>query len=261
MNIRSFFPTQQTYNDMPVRLRQEGQQPLSLVDLNLIEESLQLDETTLLQQILSPAEQDYFQRFKYMKRKKEWLGGRLAAKAAILALASSHHAADQDLRSITILANKHGRPITEEFPACLANQGSGPTISISHSDCFAVALAMPKEESRAISSSSCGVDLQKISTKLAGLTSHFATDAELQLLAQQAGCDEDTRLTMLWTAKEALKKALLHDQSVIFSATEVQEITRVSDSVWRFTCTVQRQTQLVLVHPLPPYILSITEEN
>ena len=253
MNIRSFFPTQHTYNDMPVRLRQEGQQTLSLVDLNLIEQSLQLDEVTLLQQILSPAEQDYFQRFKYMKRKKEWLGGRLAAKATILA---SPHAADQDdLRSITILPNKHGRPITEELPASLSALGNEPTLSLSHSDGFAVALT--REGSRA----SCGVDLQEISTKLASLTSHFATDAELHLLTQQAGCDEDTRLTMLWTAKETLKKALLHDQSVIFSATELQEIAVVNDSVRRFTCTVQGRTQSVLVHSLPPYILSITEEN
>jgi len=250
MNIRSFFLARHNSNEIPVHLRQEGQQTLSLVDLELIEQSLQLDETTLLQRILSTAEQTYFQRFKYIKRKKEWLGGRIAAKAAILA---SPHAADLDLRSITILPNKHGRPIAEGFPADLSARGIRPTISLSHSDAFAVALARE--------GSSCGIDLQEISTKLAGLTSHFATDAELQLLAQQAGCDEDTRLTMLWTVKEALKKALLHDQSVIFSATELREITLVNDSVRRFTCTVQGQTQSVLVHPLPPYILSITEEN
>ena len=263
MNILSFFPAQHKYSDLPVRLRQEGQQTLrtlSLIDLDLIEQSLQHNEAALLQQVLSVAEQIYFQRFKYMKRKKEWLGGRIAAKAAILALAS-HHAADQNLRSITILPNKHGRPIAEGFPANLADRGSGPTISISHSDCFAVAMAKEASRVREGSRASCGVDLQEISTKLAGLTTHFATDAELQLLAQQAGCDEDTRLTMLWTVKEALKKSLLHDQSVIFSATELQEIVVVSDSVQRFTCTVQGEIQSVLVHPLPPYILSITEEN
>ncbi len=227
---------------------------LSLVDLDLIEQSLQRDEAALLQRVLSAAEQEYFQRFKYMKRKKEWLGGRIAAKAAILALAlASPHAADRDLRSITILPNKHGRPIVEELPACLSALGNEPTISLSHSDGFAVALARE--------GSSCGIDLQEISPKLAGLTSHFATDAELQLLAQQAGCDEDTRLTMLWTVKEALKKALLHDQSVIFSATELREIILVSDSVRCFTCTVQGRTRSVRVYPLPPYILSITEEN
>ncbi|CAK8725013.1 hypothetical protein KKHLCK_15635 [Candidatus Electrothrix laxa] len=252
MNIRSFFPTRHTYNDIPVRFHQEGQQTLSLVDLDLIEHFLQADEATLLQRTLSPAEQCYFQRFKYIKRKKEWLGGRLAAKAAILNFTDN-----QDLRSITILPNKHGRPLAEELPAPLSALGNEPTISISHSDCFAVALA----RARSISQSSCGVDLQEISTKLAGLTSHFATDAELQLLAEQTDYDEDTRLTMLWTVKEALKKALLHDQSVIFSATELQEIAVVSDSVQRFTCTVQGKTQSVLVFPLPPYILSITEDH
>ncbi|MDU9047529.1 MAG: 4'-phosphopantetheinyl transferase superfamily protein [Candidatus Electrothrix sp. Rat3] len=259
MNIRSFFPDRHNSNEIDVFLRQEGQQTLSLVDLELIEQSLQRDEATLLQRILSPAEQCYFQRFKYMKRKKEWLGGRIAAKAAILALAFPHAAAVQYLRSITILPNKHGRPIAGEFPASLSALGNEPTLSLSlslslsHSDGFAVALAREGE--------SCGIDLQEISTKLAGLTSHFATDAELQLLAQQTDSDEDTRLTMLWTVKEALKKSLLHDQSVIFSATELQEIAIVNDSVWHFTCTVQGETQSVLVHSLPPYILSITEDH
>ena len=75
MNILSFFPAQHKYSDLPVRLRQEGQQTLrtlSLIDLDLIEQSLQHNEAALLQQVLSVAEQIYFQRFKYMKRKKEW---------------------------------------------------------------------------------------------------------------------------------------------------------------------------------------------
>lgn len=256
MNIRSFFPARYTVLvnvldnvlDLPVHLRQEGRQTLSLVDLDLIEQAVQRDEAALRQQVLSAAEQRYFQRFNYIKRKKEWLGGRIAAKAAILA---SLPAADQDLRAITILPNKHGRPVLEELPACLSGRKSRPAISLSHSDGFAAALARE--------GSSCGIDLQEISAKLAGLTDHFATDAELRLLAEQADCDEDTRLTMLWTVKEALKKALLHDQSVIFSATELREIALVSDSIRRFTCTVQGRTQSVLVHLLPPYILSISE--
>ena len=251
MDIFSFFTGQDHYGDVPVHLRQEERQALSLVDLDRIEDAVQLDETSLLQDVLSPAEQRYFQRFKYMKRKKEWLGGRIAAKAAMLAFTSTPD--EQVLNSITILPNKYGRPIVEEIPTCLSGQGCELIISLSHGDCFAVGLARK--------GATCGIDLQKISTKLAGLTSHFATDAELQLLAEQADCDEDTRLTMLWTAKETLKKALLHDQSVIFSATELREIALVSHSVRRFLCTVQGRNHSVLVHALPPYILSITEEN
>lgn len=261
MNIRSFFPARynvhDNVHDLPVHLRQEERQTLSLVDLDLIEQAVQRDEAALRQQVLSAAERRYFQRFKYIKRKKEWLGGRIAAKAAILASLS---AADQDMRAITILPNKHGRPVVEELPACLSGRESRPVISLSHSNGFAAALAREEQKEGARAKSSCGIDLQEISTKLAGLTDHFATNAELQLLAEQAGCDEDTRLTMLWTVKEALKKALLHDQSVIFSATELREIAVVSDSVRRFTCTVQGRTQSALVHPLPPYILSVSEE-
>ncbi len=249
IDISSFFPSQQSYNNLPFRLYQEEGKARSLVDLALIEQAIEQNEPQLLQQLLSPAEQKYFQRFKYMKRKKEWLGGRLAVKAALLSPLPAHA---QILTSITVLPNKHGRPCLEQLPICLAAQESKPVISISHSDDFAVALAQP--------TGTCGLDLQKISTKLAGLTSHFATDAELLLLAEQAGCDVDTRLTMLWTVKEALKKALLHDQSVIFSETELHELTRLNESVWRVTCAVQEKRQSVLVHCLPPYILSITED-
>ncbi|MCI5193104.1 MAG: 4-phosphopantetheinyl transferase family protein [Candidatus Electrothrix sp. AU1_5] len=266
MDIHFFFPIQQVYSNLPVRLCQKKEQALSLVDLHLIEQALQQDATSFLPQILSQAEQCYFQRFKYIKRKKEWLGGRIAGKAALLALADATAPnipnVHNIMRNMTILPNKHGRPIIKELPACLSTQASQASditisISISHSDGFATALARKKSATHP----SCGVDIQEVSSKLAGLTSHFATDAELQLLSEQTDCAEDIRLTMLWTVKEALKKALLHDQSVIFSATELQEIVRISDSVWCFTCTVQRQVQSVLVHHLSPYVVSFTQES
>ena len=257
MNIFSFFPNQQRYKNLLVHLCQEKRQALALVDLALIEQAIEQHESQLLQQVLSTAEQKYFQRFKYMKRKKEWLGGRLAAKAAILALPAFTNGADQALPGITVLPNKHGRPCLEQLPSCLPARSNQPVISISHSDDFAVALARLK--------GICGLDLQTITTRLAGLTDHFATDAEMQLLAEQAACDEDTRLTMLWTVKEALKKGVLHDQSVIFSETELHQLTRLNESineaVWRFICTVQGHQQSVLVHCLSPYILSITEDH
>lgn len=247
MDIRSFFTTQQHYSDILVRYHQDEQQCLSLVDLQLVEQTLLSDEATLLQRVLSSAEHTYFQRFKYIKRKKEWLGGRVAAKAAFFA---STQATVQDPRSISILPNKHGRPIAEGVSH---SSGKPLLLSLSHSDTYAVALVR--------SGTTCGVDLQEISTKLAGLTSHFAADVELQRLAEQVDYDEDTRLTMLWTAKEALKKALLHDQSAIFSETELQEAARLSEGTWRFLCTVRGERQSALVYPLPPYVLSITEEK
>lgn len=255
MDIYSFFPARQNFADLPLALRQEKRQSISLIDLDLIEQALQSDEALFLQKLLSASEQDYFQRFKYIKRKKEWLGGRITAKAALLALVdtSADVSSDWTPCSISILPNTHGRPGIEEFPINLSAQGGRLNISLSHSDHFAVALARAE--------SSCGIDLQSISTKLAELTDHFATNAELRLLAEQAGCDEDTRLTMLWTVKEALKKAFLHDQAVIFSETELREINLISDSLRSFSCTVQGQRRTVSVHLLPPYVLSMTEED
>jgi len=248
MDIYSFFATPWDYENRSLHLRQEKGQTLSLVSLPLIEQALHDDEAALLQQILSPIEQGYYQRFNYMKRKKDWLGGRLAGKSALLSLI---RADNPDLREITILPNDHGRPLVGSLPDFCPSTDN-LMISLSHSEDFAVAAATE--------GLICGIDLQIISTKLVDLTSHFATDTELQLLAEKSGCDEDTHLTMLWTAKEALKKALLHDQPVIFSVTELQEIIRTSNVSWRFNCRVQEQNRSVSVYLLPPYVLSLAEE-
>jgi phosphopantetheinyl transferase (holo-ACP synthase) len=242
-DIHSFFSTVQNCCGLSIHLRQGDDHVVTLIDLDQVGDALRAGEW-LAREVLSAAEQAYFKRFNHLKRRKEWLGGRIAAKAGLLFFSEPEKS---DVRQLTILPNKYGRPTAEGSSGGQENL----SISISHSGRYAVALAA--------SGDTCGIDLQKISPKLASLTDHFASDKELVLLACQSTDEEqDTWLTMLWTVKETLKKSMLHDKSVIFSETETERITAVRKYIYRFICSVRGYPQSVTVYTLPPYILSIS---
>lgn len=245
--IHSFFPLIQQLAGVSIYVRIQRLSCITLVDLDQVENHLEQKGAGLPKQVLTIAEQDYFSRFSYPKRRREWLGGRIAAKGAMLALAQTESLIT-DMRQLTILPDEHGRPLVETLSDALPVL----PISISHSNRFAIGFAVKK--------GGCGVDLQKTSEKLTGLIDRFTTPQELDLLARQPVAREQvTELTMLWTAKEALKKSLLHDQPVIFSGIEAQGMERVQEHKYRFHCTVQgHPEQAVLVYNFAPYILSLT---
>lgn len=190
---------------------------------------------------LSSAEQNHLQRFRYPKRRHEWLGGRIAAKAALL---DSLEAAA--FRRLTILPDRHGRPTVSGQP------DPSLSLSISHSGGYAAALAGHGP--------SCGLDLQEISDKLPELTKYFAKPAELELLAGQPELGrQETGLTMLWAVKEALKKSLLADQPDIFSGIELKQLHAVAKGVWQCACAVRHHPlQTALVYDFSPYILALS---
>ena len=241
--IFSFFPGRASLYDLAVHLKAEHQQCTTLIDLGKLGNELERDDSKLPGLLLSKGEQAYFERFSYPKRRREWLGGRIAAKAAMLKLAEPGHPQDE-MQQLSILPDKHGRPTADRMP--------GIAITISHSSRFAVALATR--------GTTCGIDLQKTSSKLADLTDRFTSARELTILAGLPSPDDHvTRLTMLWAAKEALKKSILHDQPAIFSGIEVRQATLVLDHQYCFSCKVKGQPdQTAMVYDFSPYILALT---
>lgn len=241
--IFSFFPFTLPLCNLTIHIKTEHQKCTVLIDLGQVGNALERSDSTLPEQLLSKAEQAYFERFSYPKRRREWLGGRIAAKAAILMLAESGRLQEK-LQHLSILPDEQGRPIADEMPDI--------AISISHSSRFAVALA--------VQGATCGIDLQKISAKLPDLTGRFASAQELTILTGlHAHGDQATRLTMLWSAKEALKKSMLHDQPAIFFGIEVLQTTVVQDHEYRFYCRVKgHPDQTAMVYNFSPYILCLT---
>ncbi|MCW5205486.1 4'-phosphopantetheinyl transferase superfamily protein [Desulfobulbus sp. F5] len=233
--IESFFPTACAWG----RLRVKKQERVALVDLDQLRE----DDVVLM---LSEAERIYFQRFHHPKRRREWLCGRIAAKMALLDMYEA-----EEFRRLTLLPDEQGRPVVSG----LMKSNRNLSLSITHSGKYAAALAVPRE--------SCGIDLQKISDKLPSLINYFASETELKLLKNQSDLgSEETALTMLWAAKEAVKKSMFADQPGIFSGIEAQRISAAGDHTWRFECgTHGCAIQVVVVHDFAPYILALTEKD
>ena len=241
--FHSFFPSSISLCGLAILARTNSQSCIAFIDLEQIEDTLEQRDSRLPKQVLSEPELSYFKRFSYPKRRREWLGGRIAAKAAMLELNKPDRMHGR-LQQLSILPDDHGRPIADTMEDI--------SISISHSGRFAVGLAVRRE--------TCGIDLQQISSKLPGLTDRFASSRELTVLAGVPVLgDQTTRLTMLWAAKEALKKSLLHDQPAIFSGIKLQRITVIQDHAYRFYCTVDGHLeQTTMTYDFSPYILSLT---
>lgn len=238
--IFSFFSHPIALSGLTVHMTQDQQQCIALVDLAQAGKLIDRKESTLLD-LLSTQEQNYFKRFSYPKRRQEWLGGRIAAKTALSGLAQSGIVPDK-LRQISVLPDELGRP--------KADRMSELGISISHSSGFAVALA---------AGGSCGIDLQKISSKLPKLTDRFTRQQEISLLAGLNGIEQTTLLTMIWTAKESIKKSMLSDQPGIFDGIEILQASAVDSNTYSLLCSVRRnRQQSVRVYDFSPYILALT---
>ena len=140
------------------------------------------------ERILAGEEARRLEGFRFAKRRAEWLGGRLAAKAALADFLGTGEAAPAGL---VIENDGHGRPFAR-------NDGVFPTLphlSISHSGDFAAALAAPRP---------CGLDVQAIRPNLARVRDYFADAEETALCGAEAA--DEAWLARVWAAKEAVKK-------------------------------------------------------
>lgn len=149
--------------------------------------------------LLHDAEIKRYSAFSFTKRKYEYLAGRVAAK---LALANFLKLDDfSQLQDIHISNNQSGRPfvVSQTSRSTLAV----PDISISHSKRFGCAIA---------SNRYCGVDIQEPQDTLLRVYDKFCHTNEEQLLSQCGNIQNSIdRLTLLWAAKEAVRKSCSHN--------------------------------------------------
>ncbi|MHB1350790.1 MAG: 4'-phosphopantetheinyl transferase family protein [Desulfobulbaceae bacterium] len=224
--ILSFFREERVLPpSLSLRISKSSAEPalcLSLLDLTELEELLAAPEgESLLCTHLSPAERSRYDGFTYPGRRREWLGGRLACKAAILNLAGS--TATHTMPELAIGSAANGAPILR----CSSPAASPlPAISISHSNRYVAAMAAWAE--------SCGIDIQKTTDQILRVVDRFAAASEVLLLRKTLPHLEETqRLTLLWAAKEALKKGVLHDQPAVFQGVTLHALDNGPDLVLR----------------------------
>ena len=142
-------------------------------------------------EFLSDDEKEQAAGFQFAAKKEGFLLGRLAAKRALGALLE-----EPDLRQIGIHAGAYGQPLVRHPRA------GSMEVSVSHSHGLAVALAFPAEYPM-------GIDLETVSAVSAEvvLGELEASPPELAWLAT-GGVDAATACCVLWSAREALGKAL-----------------------------------------------------
>jgi 4'-phosphopantetheinyl transferase len=143
------------------------------------------------EEFLSTNESEQAANFQFAAKKQGFLLGRLAAKRALGALLE-----EPDLRQIEIRSGIYGQPLVDHPRAGSAE------VTLSHSHGFAVALAYRAEYPM-------GIDLETISAVSAQtiIGELEASPPELTWLAT-GGVDDATACCVLWTAREALGKAL-----------------------------------------------------
>lgn len=223
---------------------------LALLDLDQLRPLMEQDAgLRFLTSLLSPAEARLLAGFTYPKRRLEWLGGRLAAKHCLSQLSTSAQTPPSFYCDYSFLPDAHGRPALDTPP----DRGiTVPAISISHSRGYAAALVTTAK--------TCGIDVQLKTEQLVTVQERFASAEELALLHQVPA--PLTRLGLLWTAKEAVKKGLLSDQSTFFGTISLTAISyEPKEATWTACCQVTgraRATAIVRIAEFENYLIACT---
>lgn len=193
-------------------LTQGAELSLTVIDLARLQAELTTVGRELTATYLDRSEVEQVAAFGFAKRRLEWLGGRIAAKHAAHAILAKGSGPPPCFPELLVANDPAGRPHLRDQRgnrAELAASGRGtavtlPAISISHSHGYAGALAVT-------GSHSCGLDLQRVTPQVLRVRDRFATQEEVALLhaaPSLAGQEEALLLTLLWSAKESLRKAI-----------------------------------------------------
>lgn len=168
------------------------------------------------QDFLAPQERQRLAQMKIEKRRKEWLLGRITAKA--LLTSEGLPFAGQPLSSIEIDNHPEGAPYISN------TQGSG-NISIGHRDDIAVAAFTPQNNIR------LGIDLETIETREMNFVEDFFTKVEADYTQSLAGEIQSVWTTLVWSAKEAILKAWQKGLRLDTRSIEIQPIPATELSV------------------------------
>ena len=151
---------------------------------------------------LQQQEADQFETFNLEKRSVEWLGGRVSAKqsAKMYFQSMADKKFTPDYTQCHVLSEASGRPFFAQIDGL---QLKLPELSISHSKGFAAAMSC---------NTFCGIDIQYAAETLVRVQEKFCSKQEEKILSTLLPeFPAVSRLTQLWSAKEAAKKMLSPD--------------------------------------------------
>jgi phosphopantetheinyl transferase len=184
----------------------------------------QADADTPFHHLLHPKEAFLLSGYRFTKRRSEYLTGRICAKIAIQGrLQLNKTAVTPPLKpgDIEIASTVSGRPDVRFHTPHAGTLKMD--ISISHSGDYGVALA---------TGTKCGIDLQLRQASLVRVQEKYCLGDEDKVLAAfLPDHDPLTRLALLWSAKEAAKKALSYWQMPGFLDLQVTKLKISRDSI------------------------------
>ena len=165
-----------------------------------------------LAEFLAPSEAAYFAGLRYLRRQQSFLLGRYAAKLAL-----QHALEEVDLKAIEI-----GRGVFEQ-PLVSHSSAKTPGVTISHCEEIAVALAFPTGHPM-------GVDIERIDPdRMTAIRSQLSA---VEYRWACADADEISLGTLIWTAKEALSKALTCGLMSPVEILNLSEFYPLGDRMW-----------------------------
>jgi phosphopantetheinyl transferase len=207
--------------------------------------AMQTDDSLDPARYLAPQELEKYLHFKYEKRRIEWLGGRLAAKKAALDHLDIPITEDT-MRDWPVFADENGRPFFK------STADPGISLSISHSHGLASAIV--------VTGLACGLDVQKISGATVRVKEKFCSKSEEKILTSFIFTDPDqpaTTLTLLWSAKEALRKALGGHPLTGFLVMTLDEIAPITENSWTFSILAKDRLHRIVVFMYQEYAVAI----
>ena len=157
--------------------------------------------------LLSPAEEARLAEFTVVKRRRDWLLGRWTAKDLVRTVLAEQYGSRSPAADVVIMADADGAPfVALATDAGALRQGRQPwSLSISHSQGVAFCALMLNQEGAA---HAIGADIEFIEPRADNFVRDFFTADEMALVRQASPGGYDALVTAVWSAKEAVLKAL-----------------------------------------------------
>ena len=157
---------------------------------------------------LSAAERERLAGFRFDKRRRDWLLGRRTAKRVVTQTLVQRYGGSPTLAALEVVAEPSGAPFARLAPEAPPFRDLAPgtrlplSVSISHSHGAAFCAALWSDPN----AEAVGADLERIEPRAEALVRDFFTAEEMAASAGRG--DRDVFVNCVWSAKEAVLKAL-----------------------------------------------------
>lgn len=169
---------------------------------------------------LRPAEQVILRRFVVPKRRRDFRLGRFAARRALALLAGSDGVLSPLQFEVRPAPGGAPQAFCDGAPLAVA-------LSISHADGWASAAVQRGP-------GALGCDLERIESRSSAFLEDYLTPSEQAFVGSALECERALRATLVWSAKEAVMKALGEGLRLAPASVEVVPAIRpVSETGWR----------------------------